>query len=94
MFKKDIIIGFITGILTSLLFSSIIFISNNPGLPGDEYMKIYMKGKLIVPVISLSLLADLGLFFLFLKLNRDEISKGILFATFLIAAIVVVLKLI
>ena len=93
MFKKEVLIGFITGVLTSLIFSSIIFISNNPGLPGDEYMKIYLKGKLIVPVISISLLANFALFFIFLKFNKDEISKGILFATFMIGVVVLVLKL-
>ena len=92
MFKKEIAIGLVLGIITCALFSSIIFLSNNPGLPGDEYMKIYLKGKLIVPVISLSLLGNFALFFIFLKFDKDEISKGLLLATILIGIVVLALK--
>ena len=43
-------------------------------------------------IISLSLLGNLALFFLKLKFNKDQQSRGILFSTFLYGVVIVILK--
>lgn len=90
--KTSIAIGFLIGLITSLVFSYIVFINNNPGMTEEDYFKIFFSGKLIVPVMSISLLANFALFFIFLKLNKDAISKGLLIATVLIGIVILVLR--
>ncbi len=90
--RTSIIIGFSIGIITSLVFSYIVFINNNPGMNEDDYFKIFFSGKLIVPVMSISLLANFALFFIFLRLNKDAISKGLLIATVIIGVVILVLR--
>jgi hypothetical protein len=92
--RKNVLTGFIIGLLSSLILSYIIFWSNNPGMEDEAYMKIFLKGKLIVPVMSISLLANFGLFFIFIKLYKDDISKGILISTMLIGLVILILKFI
>ena len=45
-------------------------------------------------IISLSLLINLVLFFVKLKFNKDEQSRGILLSTFLYGVVIVILKFI
>ena len=90
--RTSILIGFLIGIITSLVFSYIVFINNNPGMNEDDYFKIFFSGKLIVPVMSISLLANFALFFIFLRLNKDAISKGLLIATVIIGVVILVLR--
>ncbi len=92
MSKKQILLGFLLGIIISFLFTLFIYYSNNPGLSDAAYRKFFIDAKLIVPIVSISLLANFVLFFIFIKLNKDEISKGILIATILIGLIVLILK--
>ncbi len=73
--KKAILLGFILGIVTSFILSIIIFYSSNPGVENGEFLSIYVKSKLIVPVVSISLLANMALFFIFIRLNKYNISK-------------------
>ncbi len=90
--RTSIILGILVGLLTSLVFSYIVFINNNPGMTDDDYVQIFVSGKLIVPVMSISLLANFALFFICLKFNKDNFSKGLLIATMLIGAVILVLR--
>ncbi|MES2618514.1 MAG: hypothetical protein V4613_11590 [Bacteroidota bacterium] len=92
--KKAILLGFILGIVTSFILSIIIFYSSNPGVENGEFLSIYVKSKLIVPVVSISLLANMALFFIFIRLNKDNISKGLLIATMLIGLGVLIIRLV
>ena len=90
--RANINLGFLLGLATSLVFSYIVFINNNPGMNEDDYFKIFFSGKLIVPVMSISLLANFALFFIFLRLNKDAISKGLLIATVIIGTVILLLR--
>ena len=48
--------------------------------------------QLQAPLISLSLIINLGVFFLFIKTDRENAAKGVLYGTFLYAPLVVYLK--
>lgn len=55
----------------------------------------YQFGNVVTHVISLSVLfINLPLFFLFIKMNRDATSRGILGATIIYAIVVLILKFI
>ncbi len=90
--RKQLLLGLGLGILTSFLISFVVFLSSNPGFTASDYFNIYVNGKILAPVLSVALVGNLGLFFLFLRLEKDLISKGILSATILVGVVIAVLK--
>jgi hypothetical protein len=92
--RKQILLGIGLGLLTSFLISFVVFLSSNPGFTAADYFNIYVNGKILAPVLSVALVGNLGLFFLFLRMDKDLISKGILTATMLVGVIIFILKFI
>jgi len=90
--RKQIYLGIGIGLLTAFLISFVVFLTSNPGFTAADYFNIYVNGKLLAPILSVALLGNLGLFFLFIKLDRDLISKGILAATMICGLLIFVLK--
>ena len=90
--RKQVLIGLGLGLLTSFLISFVVFLSSNPGFTAADYFNIYVNGKILAPVLSVALVGNLGLFFLFLRLDKDMISKGILSATMLVGVLIFILK--
>lgn len=90
--KKQIYIGVFLGIITVFLISVISFLVSNPGFTFADYFNIFVNGKILSPILSVSLVGNLGLFFLFIKLDKDYISKGILAATMLIGVFIFILR--
>ncbi len=90
--KKEIYIGIGIGLLTAFLISFVVFLSSNPGFTAADYFNIYVNGKLLAPILSVALVGNLGLFFLFIKLDKDMISKGILTATMIAGVLIFILK--
>jgi hypothetical protein len=90
--KKQVLIGLGLGLLTSFLISFVVFLGSNPGFTAADYFNIYVNGKILAPVLSVALVGNLGLFFLFLRLDKDMISKGILSATMLVGVLIFILK--
>jgi hypothetical protein len=90
--RKQLLIGILIGVLTAFLISFVVFLATNPGFTFADYFNIYVNGKLLTPILSVALLGNLALFFLFLKLNKDMISKGILTSTMIVGIVIFVLK--
>ena len=90
--RKQLLIGIFTGLFSAFLVSFLVFIATNPGFTFADYFNIYVNGKLLAPILSVALVGNLGLFFLFLKLNRDIISRGILAATIMVGVLIFILK--
>jgi hypothetical protein len=79
MNKKDLIIGFIAGILISILgsFLFISFFTNLDFMTGIQTMK--SEGKL-GKLITLGSILDLIAFAVLLKLNKDTMARGVVLA--------------
>ena len=92
--RKQVVLGLVLGLLASFLISFVVFLSSNPGFTAADYFNIYVNGKILAPVLSVALVGNLGLFFLFLRLDKDMISKGILSATMLVGVLIFILKFI
>jgi hypothetical protein len=92
--RKQVFLGLGLGVLTSFLISFVVFLSSNPGFTAADYFNIYVNGKILAPVLSVALVGNLGLFFLFLRLDKEMISKGVLGATILVGVIIFILKFI
>ena len=83
MNKKDILIGFIIGILVALL-GSYLFIKlfTDFDLSGIKIIKQYgYLGK----VIALGTILDLIVFTIFLKINKEFMARGVIFAVIILA---------
>ena len=91
--KSDLIKGLLLGIIAPIIlfvFITVFYL---------EYdLMSFIKNKVndinLPKIISLSLLINLVLFFVKLKFNKDEQSRGILFSTFLYGFVIVILKFI
>lgn len=84
MNKKEILIGFVIGILASVLgsFIFITFFTNFNFVPGIQVMKYEGKlGKLI----TLGSILDLVAFTILLKMNKDFMARGVVLAVIVIA---------
>lgn len=92
MTKKDIIIGFVVGVIAAafgLIFAIQIFgKSDNWG----EVIQQAVASGTLTKLMSIGALLNLGAFFLFLKKNQDNRAKGVLIATLLIFIVTMIIK--
>jgi hypothetical protein len=94
MTKKDILIGFIVGLIAAT-FGLIIAIQVF-GKTDDwgEVVRQTIANGTLTKLMSIGALLNLGAFFLFLKKNEDNRAKGVLIATLLIFITTLLIKFI
>ena len=83
-------IGIIAPVAAYVVF--IAFYMEEPDPIGTFYKLIEINK--VTHAISLSVLINLVIFFMKIKTNRDDHAMGILFATFIYAFIIIILKII
>lgn len=84
MNKIDLLIGFVIGIITSLLGSYlfILFFTNFDFIGGMQFIKSENKlGKMI----ALGSVLDLVIFGILLQLNKELMARGVILAVIIIA---------
>ncbi len=87
MIKKEIFIGFVTGILANLV-GVIICIAIVSGIKGMSFMEtyeFYIASGTSWSILTLGALPNLGVFFLFLNKNKLYRARGVIMATFITA---------
>ena len=91
--KADLIKGILLGIISPMIlfvFVTVFYFKYD--------LMSFINNKVndinLPKIISLSLLINLALFFMKLKFNKDEQSRGILLSTFLYGVVIVILKFI
>ena len=57
-----------------------------------EFLTRFQQMKMLSKVVSLAAIPNLLLFFVFIWTNRNFSARGVIFATFLLAFIMVILK--
>tara|TARA_B110000003_G_scaffold224479_1_gene225044 strand:- start:579 stop:860 length:282 start_codon:yes stop_codon:yes gene_type:complete len=87
---KGTLIGLIAPVAAFIVY--VAFFTNNSDPIGMFYKLISMNK--LTHVISLSVLINLLLFFMKIKINNDDQARGILLATFIYAIVIVILKFI
>lgn len=92
MHKKDIVLGFLMGLLGTaigiVLYS--IFIGLNLGMTMSEIIDYACSSQFIGKKTSIGALVNLPLFYFFLNKNKEKIAQGILTAISVIAVIFIV----
>jgi hypothetical protein len=85
-------IGIIVGLLAPVLGVFLFYSYSNFGLDFFEYLKVYVQKGLSAKILSLGLIANLIFFFPAINLNLDRLARGIIVATFIYGALILILK--
>ena len=85
-------IGVIIGLLAPILGVYLFYSYSNFGMEFFEYLKVSLTKGLSAKILSLGLIANLIFFFPAINLNLDRLARGIIIATFLYGAVILVLK--
>ncbi|OIV42826.1 hypothetical protein [Flavobacterium johnsoniae] len=84
MDKKDLIIGFIVGIFTSLL-GSYLFITFFTKFDISTGIQALRKMGYLGKVITIGTILDLAVFLLLLKRNKEMMARGVILAVIVLA---------
>jgi hypothetical protein len=91
--KKDhFLTGFIPGLLLPLPGIYIYYLLFFPYMGFRSFLNHISKSDLLISVISIGVILNLGLFFLFYRMEIDRSAKGVIGATFIYAFIVLYFK--
>ena len=87
--KKDILIGFIIGLLATAcgFYLYVEFVLSGTF---EEALAIINEKKLYGKILGLAAIPNLAFFFLFIKKRQDYRARGVLMATFFIAFLVLI----
>ena len=92
MIRRDVIIGFIIGLLANLAGIALyIVLFSKEGFEGT--LKSAVNFSFIGKLVSLGAILNLIVFFILIKMNQDHKARGVLLATLLAAIIVIVNKI-
>jgi NADH:ubiquinone oxidoreductase subunit 5 (subunit L)/multisubunit Na+/H+ antiporter MnhA subunit len=92
MIRKDVVIGFLIGILANLVGIGLyIFFFSKEGFV--DTLKSASSFNFIGKLVSLGAILNLVAFFILIKLNQDHKARGVLLATLLAAIIIIVNKI-
>jgi hypothetical protein len=85
----------LTGLVTGLLFPSLTLlvlwkVKSDLGL--IEFLVQFQKLQMLSKLVSLSSIPNLLFFFLFIWTNRNFSARGVIFATLLLAFLMLILK--
>lgn len=80
MDKLDYVYGFLLGIIAAIL-GSYIFVTAFTDYKFIEGVEFLQYGGLLGRLIKLGTLLNLGLFFILLRLKKDNMAKGVIAAT-------------
>ena len=85
--KKQIILGFLTGIIANVtgVGMCMVIISFLKGTSVSEVFDFYLKTGNAWAVLTLGALPNLVLFFGFLKFDKEYRARGVVIATFMTA---------
>lgn len=95
IFKQDNLkLGLILGLLGPLVGLVVIYFIKFSGVPFGDFMdEFFNNNKLITSIGSLSLLANVILFTLYVNTHRDSTAKGIFIITLVYGIAILALKL-
>ncbi|PHQ61340.1 MAG: hypothetical protein COC08_05235 [Maribacter sp.] len=92
MHKKELIIGFIVGLIANTL-GTLLYIILFSDLGIAETFDAAIQQGHVGSLLALGAILNLVAFFGFLRLRRDQRAKGVLVATILIALVILYYKI-
>ena len=86
-----VLFGMIPGLVLPVITLLVIWIVRFEGGLG-EFLSSFQQMHMLSKVVSLSAVPNLLLFFIFIWTNRNYSARGVIFATLVVAAVMLVLK--
>ncbi len=87
----SVALGLIAGLILPLLTLGVIWLIRYEGGLG-EFISSFRQMSMLSKVISLAAIPNLLLFFLFIWTNRIFSARGVIFATLVVAMVMLVIK--
>jgi hypothetical protein len=87
-----VIFGFLLGVIAPSLAILIFYYLNFSTSDLGSFLNLSVKEKLLSPLLSLCLVVNLGVFYLFIHFEKLFSARGVILATFLFGFIIVLLK--
>lgn len=91
--SDNFFIGLFLGIIVPVIAFSIFSTVNFPDRSIVDTLSFYKKGSVLTHVISLSVLANLIVFFLFLNNKKEKTARGIIGGSFVYVFVVLIIML-
>jgi hypothetical protein len=89
---NNIWIGIAAGIIVPSIALTCYYLARYSGLSLVDFFAVYKNLGILTHIISLSVLPNLLVFFLFIRQNKLKSARGVLMATFLFTFIVICLR--
>lgn len=90
--NKQLFSGALAGLFAPGFIISIIYAVRFASFSFPDFVSHAIKEHVAAPIIALSLIINLGLFFLFLKYDKLYASRGILLSTLLYGALMLYIR--
>ena len=92
--RDNLKLGIILGLLGPVLGLVIIYFIKFPGFGFGEFLDLFINtNRLITSIGSLSLLANVVLFTIYVNTHRDKTAKGIFVVTLIYGIVILLLKI-
>lgn len=92
--KRQLFIGTLIGLLVPAFLMSLIYAIKFGESSVSSFIENAIEQGVAAPIVALSIIGNLGLFFLFLHFEKLWASRGVMIATFLYGLLMLYLKLI
>lgn len=86
------VIGFITGLIAPMLVMMCFYLVKYSRFTIGEFVNLMLGAQIFIPLMSLSVIINLLLFFIFLWTNKDYAARGVILATMVYAFTVIIFK--
>lgn len=92
--KDSIWIGLPAGLIGPIIGVISFYLVNFRHSPFSSFFQMAARENLLSPLLSLCAIINLGIFFLFIKINHLHSARGIILSTFVYGIIIVALKMV
>lgn len=92
MIKKNIIIGFVAGLVANFVGFLVATLTFGKSLDVINTINLARQDDLLGKLISIGAILNLLIFFLFIRKKQDYRARGVILATLLIAIITLILN--
>jgi len=89
--KRNLLFGFLSGIVLPFLIIWLVYLIKFGQFTFQEFLALLFGLRIAGNFIQLAGISNLILFFIFLKINKLYLARGVIFATLILAIIVAVL---
>lgn len=91
---NNMVLGTVLGVLLTLLSLFIYVHLKFDDLTLTDFFRSYFKMGILTHMLSLAVIPNLAMFFIFIRTNRLKSARGVLLATFLFAFTVLIIRFI